>query len=196
MDLIPAHRNALIRRELLNEIRQHPLLLVKIVMIFGILGIAELEAENVCIGRPDALLLLLTHPPLRLRVPALGHHKSLVRPATGRLDDSRRHEVRVARHGDPVLLLVVIVMVVKLVVVAPCGVLAAYAVAFCDVEHVAPVIGCSGRRRPDWGAQDRWIQLGALTGLHGKYRDDERDQGEDDGVHFLEIGLVVVVVSG
>ena len=148
-------------------------MLVEVIIVVGIGRAAELEAEDISIVRLAAFLSLLLPPQIML-VPALWHREvhffGAERPPGG------SDGIGIACPGYRVFLLVVIAPVVELVVMARVAVLVwAFAVALCDVEFVAPVIGLLDNRWPDWGRPD---------GLRcGKQKQEEGgDHGENGGI--------------
>lgn len=166
--LVPAQSHAPIRRELLEAlIRQPSLLPIKVIVIVRVGLVPQFEAERVRVVRPDALLLLLL-PPRVVPVPAFRHGKLYALGAVR--SPARGHLVGIARPSQGVGLRVVEVAVFEEVVAGRVGgLLGAFAVAFCDVQHVAPVIELVGRRWPVSGFPGVPVRLLSC----GEQREDE-----------------------
>ena len=190
-NLIPAQVHALISFMLHDaKIGQTPLLSIKVIIIMRMLLISQLEAEGVGeLHVLDALLDLLRSR-RRMRVPAVRHQVLyalgfVVLPDQG-------VGVGIAGQIHPVGELVVEVAVVELVVVALVVVIVveAEAVAFGDVEDVAPVVGLFEVRWPGWR-----VPNGSFGRGERREKDEEEKEGDDGcgnvGIHFMEIGLLI-----
>ena len=137
---------------------QPPLLPVEVVVIVRIGLVPQFKAERVRIVRPDTLRLLPL-PPRIVPVPALRQGETHVLGAV--LSPARDGFVGIARPSQGVGLGVVEIAVFEEVVAARVGgLLGALAVAFCDVQHVAPVIELVGRRWPVCGFPARLLSSG------------------------------------
>ena len=137
--------------------------------------VPKFEAENIGVIRPDALAPLLL-PPRIVLIPAFRHGE--IHDLAADLCPAVGGDVGIARPAQCVLLFVVKISVVELVVGGRVSVsMAVFAVAFGDVEHIAPIVLLLNRRGPVCRPPGR--RLG------GKQREEERsDDGENDGIHF------------
>lgn len=113
-------------------------------------------------------------------IPAIWHGE--IHSLGADLSPARSGDIGIACPCQRVVLLIIIVVVVELVVMTRVAVLvSAFAVAFCDVEHVAPVSGLFYFRWPGWGGPDDI----------SRKREGEK-QGNNDEIHGMHLWRSVV----
>lgn len=136
------------------------LLVVEVVVVVGIVRVPRLVAESVPIIRPHAFFSFLFSPGI-VGIPAIWHGE--MHSLGADISPACSSDVGIACPCQRIVLLVVIIMVVELVVMARVSIIVqAFAVAFRDIEHVAPVSGLFDFRWPGWRRPDNISRGGEM----------------------------------